>query len=459
MNLLALSWKYIRSKPLSNFLNVTLITLGVGLTSLLLLLNSQFRDRLYKNIEPIHLVVSAKGSPLQMILSSVYHVDIPTGNISTEKAYLLTKNFYVEKAIPLALGDSYKTFRIVGTTTDYIDLYKGNIAKGELFKKDLEIVAGARVAKKLRLKVGDTFYGAHGLVADDEMHAHKEYAYKVVGILHPTGTVLDALLLTNVSSVWRVHAEHDHDHEEELTDTTHNHDGHDHSHDGHDHSHDGHDHSHDGHDHSHDGHDHSHASADSLPPISPEGQEITAYLVVYKKDSTGNVSAMADQMVPRMIADNSEEMGVARPVRELQRLIDMTGMGSQMLQILAFVIIGISALSVFVSLYNSLKERRYELAIMRTMGASKGQIFLLIILEGLWLATIGIVVGFAVSHVGMSIVSVFLEEAYHYEFTGATLLKEEFLLWLLILLVGFFSALIPAIQAYRTDISDTLSQA
>ncbi len=456
MNLLALSWKYIRSKPLSNFLNVVLIALGVGLTSLLLLLNSQFRDRLYKNIEPIHLVVSAKGSPLQMILSSVYHIDIPTGNISMEKSYLLTKNPYIEKAIPLALGDSYKTHRIVGTTLDYIDLYGATMKEGKRFEKDMEIVAGARVAEKLKLKLGDTFYGAHGLVADDNMHAHKEYAYKVVGILKPTGTVLDVLLLTNVSSVWRVHAEHDHEeeeHEHDPNDSTHTHD-----HAGHDHSHDGHDHA--GHDHSHDGHDHAHptTNTDTLAPISPEGQEITAYLVVYKRDGTGNVSAMADQMVPKIIADNSEEMGVARPVRELQRLIDMTGVGSQMLQILAFVIIGISALSVFVSLLNSLKERRYELAIMRSMGASRGQIFALIICEGLWLSSIGILVGALLSHAAMSVVGVFLEEAYHYDFKGAIFLIEELWLWLVILFVGFFSALLPAMQAYKTDISETLSQ-
>lgn len=466
MNLSSLSWKYIRAKPLANLLNVILVALGVALTSVLLLINSQFEERLYRNIEPIHLVVGAKGSPLQMILSSVYHIDIPTGNIPLSESYLITKNPYVEKAIPLALGDSYKTYRIVGTTTDYIDLYKAEMQEGQLFKADLEVVIGARVAKKLGMKLGDKFHGAHGLVADDKMHAHKEHSYTVVGILKPSGTILDALMLTNVSSVWLVHEDHDHDHEEG---DDHNHDAHNHDdHAGHDHdahdttahvhdencNHDHADHDHDGHDHA--GHDQE-PTADSAA-INLEGKEVTAYLVVYKRDKTGNVSAMADQMVPRIIGDNSEKMGVARPAWELQRLLDLTGMGSQFLKILAYVIIFISALSMFISLYNSLKERRYELAVMRVMGASRGRLFSLILLEGFWVAILGLLIGFAFSHLGMSILSIYLEKAYQYEFSGAVFLLSEVFLTLVILLVGFFSAFIPALQAYNTDISNTLAE-
>lgn len=444
MNLFSLSWKYIRAKPLANLLNVILVALGVALTSVLLLINSQFEERLYRNIEPIHLVVGAKGSPLQMILSSVYHIDIPTGNIPLSESYLVTKNPYVEKAIPLALGDSYKTYRIVGTTTDYIDLYKAEIKEGQLFKADLEVVIGARVAKKLGMKLGDKFNGAHGLVADDKMHAHKEHSYTVVGILQPSGTILDALILTNVSSVWLVHEEHDHDHEE--------HDHEEHDHEGHDHGTE---------EHVHDencNHAHDEEPAADSAAINLEGKEVTAYLVVYKRDKTGNVSAMADQMVPRIIGDNSEKMGVARPAWELQRLLDLTGMGSQFLKILAYVIIFISALSMFISLYNSLKERRYELAVMRVMGASRGRLFSLILLEGFWVAILGLVIGFAFSHLGMSILSVYLEKAYQYEFSGAVFLLSEVFLTVVILLVGFLSAFIPALQAYNTDISNTLAE-
>ncbi len=379
MNLLTLSWAYFRSKPLNSFLNVLLISLGIGLTSILLLLNSQLKARLYKNIENIHLVVGAKGSPLQMILAYVYHIDMPTGNIPLSESFLLTKNPYVERAIPLALGDSYKEFRIVGTDSNYLGLYDAKLAQGRLFSRDLEATVGYSVAKKLKLKLGSTFFGAHGLVADENMHSHEDYPYQVVGILEKTNTVLDQLILTNVSSVWRVHESHEHEESHDLEivgdssamSKAHSHGGH-----------------------NHDAHDHDHSTCtdpthnhgkkinlDSLPPISLEGKEITAYLVQYKRDGQGEVSAMATNMVPKMINDNSEKMGYAMPPLQLQRLLDMTGVGTQFLTLLAGLIMLVSALSMFISLYNSLKERRYEIALMRVMGASRFRVFALVIVD------------------------------------------------------------------------------
>ncbi|MBL4648535.1 MAG: ABC transporter permease, partial [Aureispira sp.] len=259
MNLLKLSWNYLADKPFSTLLSTILVALGVSLTSILFLLNKQFQDRLYKNIEGIDLVVGAKGSPLQMILSSVYHIDAPTGNIPLKEAFVVTKNPYIEKAIPLALGDSYNGFRIVGTDSQYVAHFGAEIAEGRLVKDDLEVNVGSRAAKKLELKIGSTFYGSHGLVKEGG-HVHETYAYEVVGILKETNLILDQLILTNVSTVWRMHDDHTgHDHDEEE------HAGHDH---GNAEEHKGHDHGdadkqdeneHAGHDHGaeeHKGHDH-----------------------------------------------------------------------------------------------------------------------------------------------------------------------------------------------------------
>jgi len=249
MNLLKLSWKYLMAKPLATLLSVVLVALGVSLTSILFLLNKQFQDRLYKNIEGIDLVVSAKGSPLQMILSSVYQIDAPTGNIPLKESFVVTKNPFVEKAIPLAMGDTYKGYRIVGTDSQYLKHFDVAVIEGKHFEQDLEVTVGARCADKLGLKVGDTFYGSHGFVKDGG-HTHETYAYEVVGILEKSNKVVDQLILTNVASVWRMHEDHAHEDEHAHGDA--HGDGHDHDHgDGHDHDHgDGHDHDHgDGHDH------------------------------------------------------------------------------------------------------------------------------------------------------------------------------------------------------------------
>ncbi len=449
MNLLTLSWAYFRAKPLNSFLNVLLISLGIGLTSILLLLNNQLKARLYKNIENIHLVVGAKGSPLQMILAYVYHIDMPTGNIPLSESFLLTKNPYVERAIPLALGDSYKEFRIVGTDSNYLGLYDAKIAQGKLFSRDLEATIGYAVAKKLKLKLGSSFFGAHGLVADENMHSHEDYPYQVVGILEKTNTVLDQLILVNVSSVWRVHENHAHDESHDLEilgdssgmSQTHAHGGHSHS--------------------TCTDPTHNHGqkiNLDSLAPISPEGKEITAYLVQYKRDGQGEVSAMATNMVPKMINDNSEKMGYAMPPLQLQRLLDMTGVGTQFLTLLAGLIMFVSALSTFISLYNSLKERRYEIALMRVMGASRFRVFALVVMEGVLSAFLGLIIGLAISHLGMAFLAEQLEESYKYEFSGAIFLISELWLALLALGLGFLAALLPAFGAYRVDISATLSR-
>lgn len=471
MNLFKISWKNLLSKPLTMWLSLTLVALGVGLTSVLLLLNKQFQDRLYRNIDGINMVIGAKGSPLQMILSSVYHIDVPTGNIPLKKTKWIKKSKFIGKSIPLALGDSYQGFRIVGTEHSLVEHYKAKVGIGKIWEKDMEACVGARVAQKLNLKIGSTFHGAHGLV-NDGMHIHETYSYKVTGILDPSNTVLDQLILTNVASVWRVHEEHDHEHTESVeTDSAksekdkiaadHNH-THDHDHDGHNHDHANHDHSHD---HDHANHDHSHDHSDVhketvLKPISEDGKEITAMLISFAKDQTGNTSTMASVQIPKIIDETEglEELGYAVPAIQLQRLMDNMGLGANFILVLAMIIIGISAFSVFISLYNSMKERKYEVALMRTMGAKRFQLFVMVTLEGLFIACFGFIIGMFISHFGMALLAGYLESTYQYSFTGLMFLKEEFFLFIGTLLVGFLAALIPAWQTYKTDISKTLSE-
>jgi len=135
----------------------------------------------------------------------------------------------------------------------------------------------------------------------------------------------------------------------------------------------------------------------------------------------------------------------------------MIGTGERLLRILAVIIVVVSGLSVFISLLSSLRERRYELALMRVMGASPNRLFLLIILEGLMLAFIGAMFGIVLSHLFMEGFSGYLQEAYRYPFSGRILLREELILIAGALLIGLIAAIIPAVQASNTDISSTLT--
>ena len=199
------AWRNIVAKPLQTILSLALLSFGVGMVSLMLLTEKQVNEAFQRNIKDIDLVLGAKGSPLQLILANVYHIDAPTGNISQREAEKVLKHPYIESGIPLAYGDNHEGYRIVGTEHSYVEHYGATLAKGKLWKSPFEVTAGARVAENLGLRIGDTFFSAHGLKDQTDIHTNKTFT--VVGILNSNGSVVDQLLLTPMESIWNVHLE------------------------------------------------------------------------------------------------------------------------------------------------------------------------------------------------------------------------------------------------------------
>ena len=206
VSLLRISFAYLRAKPLATALNLLLLALGIATIAVLMLATRQIEQRMGRDARGIDLVAGAKGSPMQVILSAIYHLDVPTGNIPLAQAREIAKHRMVKKVIPLALGDSYKGFRIVGTHPDYVAHYDGKLAAGRLWQKPMEVVIGAEIARRLGHGVGAQFTGAHGVA--DAGSEHGDAPYQVVGVLAPSGTVLDRLVLASIESVWLVHDEH-----------------------------------------------------------------------------------------------------------------------------------------------------------------------------------------------------------------------------------------------------------
>ena len=212
---LSLALAYLRERPLATLLNVLLLSLGVGTIIALALTLSQLEERMDRDAAGIDLVIGAKGSPLQLILSTVFHVDIPTGNVSVAEAERVIAQPVVKQAIPLALGDSYRTFRIVGTNAAYVELYGASLQSGRLWNAPLEVVVGAEVARITSLDTTKTFAGSHGLTEGGGGHA--DHPYTVVGVLKPTGSVIDRVILTSVESVREVHAHAEQKKDPEVT--------------------------------------------------------------------------------------------------------------------------------------------------------------------------------------------------------------------------------------------------
>ena len=408
MNIFKLSIKNIISKPLSSLLSLTLLVFGIGIISLLLQLNSLIKTQMDNNLKGIDMVVGAKGSPLQLILSAVYHIDSPTGNISVEDAKKIKNNRMVGSSIDLLYGDNYKGYRIVGTDDEFLDLYDAKIKDGRKWEDPFEVVVGSKIHSKLGLKLDDELMSSHGLRETGE--AHGDQLFKIVGLLEPSNSVIDQLIVTSPESIWDLHAEHDHSGEE-----------HD---DEHDHEHD-------------DEHDHEH-----------DDEEITAMLIKFQ-------NPMNIIQFPRQINEETN-LQAAVPSYEISRLFKLFGFGIETLTYLAYLIIVVSAFSLFINLFNSMRDRKYEMALIRTLGSSRRQLSFMIIFESLILTTVGFLIGLLVSRLGVMFVSSLMEESLNYNLNSFGILNEE--LWLLILsiFIGLISSIIPALQVYNLNISEVL---
>ncbi len=442
MNTLRIAWKNILHHPATSLLGVLLTAFGTGILCILLLTSNQIEKQLDDNSRGIDLVVGAKGSPLQLILSSIYHMDNPTGNISLAEARKLAANPMVKLAVPLSLGDNYRGHRIVGTDSTFLQLYRLELAEGRIWQQDFEAVVGSEVAAKHGLRLGDKIYGAHGLSA--EGHTHDEHPYTISGIFKPAHPVADRLIATNLSSVWRMHGDHGDEHHDDQ-------DEHDHSLAGveeHEHHHGEH------HDHDNPEHDHGSPAADGqlvksiLGDVGSGEREITSLLIQYRNPAAIGV-------LPRLV-NQGTAMQAASPAIESARLFSLLGIGIDSLQVLAYVIMLIAALSVFISLYNALKSRKYDLAIMRTLGASQGKLFGIVIAEGILITFVGAVAGIAIGHGALYAIGA---NAGDTGFVNAlTVLPQEAWLLAVGVAIGFVAAMIPAVKAYRTSISQTLSE-
>lgn len=377
------------AKPLYLGVSLLLFTLGTAIVIILQLFRFQMDTERQKNIGEIDMVIGAKGSPLQLILSTVFHADAPVGNIPYHEAEKWMRHPMVKTAVPLALGDSYQSWRIVGTTPGYIEGYKGNFQQGYWDTTPMTAVLGAEVAAKTGLGIGNEFHGAHGI--SGEAGNHDARSYRIKGILKPTRTILDRLILTSIESVKAVHQNH------------------------------------------------------SQPDTA---DEITAVLVSFK----GPMGALT---VPRMVQQYSS-MQAAVPANEWARLQLLVGDSFALIHKVATLLFILAGVSVFVTLYYAMENRQYDIAIMRVMGASRRQMFLMVIGEGLIIGMIGAALGVIAGHLGMEYISAQLRETYHYPFTGKLWLNSEAQLLALVLLTGLGAALIPAILSYRTDISKTL---
>ena len=397
MKTIALAWRYLWSRPLGAALNVLLLSLGLASITFLLLVSEQLDKAFTRDLAGIDVVVGAKGSPMQLILSGVFEIDVPPGNIPLKAVQTLRQHPLVAQVIPISLGDNLRGFRIVGTSHDYVDHYHASVAQGALWSEPMQAVLGASVARKLGLKLGDRFAGAHGLGAGG--HLHGDTLYTVTGILAPNDSVLDRLVLTDTASVWKVH--------EDYT-----------------------------------------AQTEEDRKMLEDQREVTMALVHYR-------TPLAAMSFPRYI-NASTNMQAAAPAVEITRLLSMLGIGTEVLRAFAGVLLLTAGLSVFIALWNAVRERRGDLALLRMLGAPPRRVAALLLAEALWLGLLAAVLGLAAGQGLTALIAWMLQLDNSLLIGGVAWPASLGVVPLLALGISGAAALLPALGAYRVSVLELL---
>ena len=409
MNLIRLVLAFVRRAPLTWAFHVLSLALGVAVVTALLIIDRAIDQRFDRDLAHIDLVIGAKGSPLQIILSSVFQLDQPTGNIPLEVYQRLKTNMLVRDAVPVSLGDNVGGFRIVGTTPLYATLYDARLEKGDWWHRPLEAVLGSTVAHDRHLGVGDVFVGEHGLARGGELHTHSPY--HVVGILAPTGAVIDRVALTDTASIWKVHEHENAEHAAAASAI--------------------------------------HAAGSEEPDLYPAvGREVTSVLVRYR-------SAMGALMLPRLFA-SEPKVQTASPAIEVARLTRLLGTGSDVLKAFGIGLLALSALGFFVALLSAVGARKRELALLRALGARPGLLLRLVLLEALVLGALGGALGLALGHVSSIVAARITAGGGGPALAPGSLGLLDGMIFLAAVLLSLGAAVPPALYAYRLRPAEVL---
>ncbi len=427
MSDLKLAYIYVRSRLLITALTVLSIALGLGLAVIVLLMSHQTRMLLGTEAANWDVVVGAKGSPLQLVLNSLYYLDAPTGNISRQVWDRLQADPTVSRVVPVNMGDNYYGSPIVGTAPDFFAGRQAPdgtplVAAGRLWEKPLEAVVGAEVAARHQLALGQQIVGAHGWARSEDWHPHAPYT--IVGLLARTGTSLDRAVYCDYHTVWLVHAHHHH--EEEATGE--HEPGHAET----------------------EGEEHGHGHGEEEEEHGPNpAAEVTTLLVSLRQPAArfGLVQEI-----------NRRERAMATvPVDEVSKL-DATFIAPLrgVLLLVAYLVVMVSCLSILISLYLTIHQRRRDLVILRSLGATRGDVFRLITIEAALVSGLGVVVGWLFGHGLTAALAPAVFQRYGIFLQPGQLLPGELAVGVSVWLLGIIAGLLPALTAYRLRVADFL---
>jgi len=418
----------------STVTTVLTVAVAVALMLTLLSLRDSGRQAFERGTGNMDFLISRDPSSLVSVLNGIYYANPPQQVIPWAKFQEIANNpryFFFDPdddptndaevppgfAIPIAVGDTYRSLPVVATTREYFRLFHPTvdgpfqIAEGRHVQANFEVVVGARAAQITGLRIGDRIALTHG--TGEGAHLHTEYPFQVVGILAPTASPHDRVLYITLESSWIIHA-----HDRRIAEG---------------------------------------GAEDDLATIDDITDADRVITGIYAKVATRpgrSVSAAMQSVQNQLRTDTS--INVAQPAAEVTRLFAIVSNIDQIFLGMAAVVMLSSGIAIMLAMYNSAEQRRRQIAILRVLGCSRPRIFGLVMTESAIIGLVGAAVGIIVSFVATDVVASVMRQR-----LGVIVTPDIGAQWMLTIIMATvflacFAGLIPSIMAYRTPVARNL---
>lgn len=416
---LRLALKSLKFRRWSSLLTILSISLSIMLLISVERTRRAAEDGFTNSISQTDLLVGGRTGPINLILYSVFNMGSPTNNVSWDSYQHFVQHPAVAWTIPYSLGDSHRGFRVVATDQNFFDHYrfrgdqKVQIQDGKPLENLWDVVIGSQVAKELGYSLNSKVIIAHGVTKGAAIQTHDDKPFAVTGILKPTGTSIDQSLYISLKGMEAIHM----DWQSGMAPTK-----------------------------------DSAIPASNIDPSKIEVEQITSFFI-------GTKSRIETLRLQREINTyENEPLTAVIPGATLSELWRTLGYFEKVLKSISWMVILVGLMSMLISLLTSLNERRREMAILRSLGASLKHISLLLVFESCCLTIAGVVTGLSMHFLIFVLIGDWLQTEFGFYLTGLWLSPSEFLYLLGTIFLGFLVGWIPAHVASRNAIKDGLTR-
>ncbi len=419
----------IMSKKLKNFLTIFAIMISLLLIICIQNISSQLVSNVETQTKEYDLIVGKSGSGIGLALNSIFFYGVPEGNIDISYLESLSSNKFVKRIVPIGMGDSYRGYKIIGTTPQYFSGDGFKLKEGKFIKNESDAVIGSTIAKKGNMKIGDKFKSTHGLGGaveeneDEDEHHHHDFEYTVVGILEPTNTPNDTVVFTTIETLWHAHGLH---HDEDESGEHHEDEMEEHEEEGSEKK------------------TSSHAQGKSSDTEEESSTALVTALLIRAKDMSSQTMLYND-------LSNDSNIQAIIPNQALREFLNYIKIFTLVITLIASVSVVISIIMLFITMLTSSIEQRKDTSILRALGASRATIFNINICQMLILALIGVLLGFVLSHIVIALIGNYIVTNYGLYMSGLVFQGEEFIAMLITIALSLVAGIIPALMVYKTD--------